>query len=354
MAEFFASNNVKNEINSTLAYLKEKNSGISSDFEKLRYEHLKTLLNDMMNNPTAWDEYASYNLKIRSDSLFNLLKEKPRNDDDLNYFFSVAFCFLMERLFKQASSFNHLTDVKLFVVKNLERFTYSSRDVINYSLNIMLFELLRNEYHGEDIQCFKKAAESERLIKERIEKWDGKLGTQIGKVEALQTKLDEQETAYNFVGLHKGFHNLSRAKRVEAKAALFNTRLFGLLTVLPLMFEVIVLMENSNSTWFDAFSVALIPTFALTFIFVYYFRISLSNYQSIKSQVVQIELRKALCTFIQKYSEYAKEMKANDGSSLEKFETIIFSNIMPSEDKIPSTFDGIEQIAKLIEVVKRK
>ncbi|MER3383217.1 hypothetical protein [Pectobacterium aroidearum] len=353
MAEFFASNNVKNEINNTLAYLKEKNSGISSDFEKLRYEHLKTLLNDMMNNPTVWDEYASYNLKIRSDSLFGLLKDKPSDDDDLNYFFSIAFCFLMERLFKQASVFNQLTDVKLFVVKNLDRFTYSSRDVINYSLNIMLFELLRNEYHGEDIQSFKKAAESERLIKERIEKWDGKLGTQIGKVKALQTKLDEQETAYNFVGLYHGYDTLSKDKKAELNRSFIFTLSLAFLVLLP--FSVSVFLVCKEIIKFDSIisSLNLLPVFTLTFVFIYYFRISLVNYISIKAQVNQIELRKTLCSFIQKYSEYAKEMKANDGTSLEKFESIIFSNIMPSEDKIPSTFDGIEQIAKLIESIKK-
>lgn len=64
--------------------------------------------------------------------------------------------------------------------------------------------------------------------------------------------------------------------------------------------------------------------------------------------MVQIELRKTLCQFIQNYSDYSKNIKEKDANSLEKFENLIFSGLVTNEDKLPSTFDGIEQLTKLI------
>jgi len=89
----------------------------------------------------------------------------------------------------------------------------------------------------------------------------------------------------------------------------------------------------------------------LVVIFIYYFRVLLFNYKSVKSQLLQIELRKTLCRFIQHYTEYSSQIKEKDSESLGKFENIIFSGIVSNEEKFPST-DGIEQLGKLIKAAK--
>ncbi|HGE6119725.1 hypothetical protein [Vibrio cholerae] len=76
------------------------------------------------------------------------------------------------------------------------------------------------------------------------------------------------------------------------------------------------------------------------------------NYRSTKAQIMQIELRQTLCQFIQSYAEYASEIKSKDTTSLEKFENLIFSGILSDAEKLPSTFDGLEQIGKLLKSVK--
>ncbi|MHC5879868.1 hypothetical protein ACYT69_13165, partial [Streptococcus pyogenes] len=65
-----------------------------------------------------------------------------------------------------------------------------------------------------------------------------------------------------------------------------------------------------------------IPTISLIAILVYYFRVLLSNYKSLQSQLLQIDLRMTLCRFIHNYSEYASDMKKQDKGSLEKFESV--------------------------------
>ncbi|MEI7176024.1 hypothetical protein [Pectobacterium carotovorum] len=354
MDGFFWNGSTAIDLRKGLEAIKKYETEINVDLEKEKIRHCINIITEILNNRDYWDEYSPFNIKEMGNKLVSKLRDLKPSNDDIDYVFSILFRFLMEVHFnnKEVLSEN-IMKAKAFAIDRKESFNAAAQHQISYATHEMPFSIIRLHFQGEDIQLFIKAAKSEKSINESMAAREESIKSQLERVEALQATLDKQENAFNFVGLHKGFHNLSRAKRVEAKAALFNTRLFGSLTIIPLIFEAIVLTVNSNGTWFDAFRIALIPTFALTFIFVYYFRISLSNYQSIKSQIVQIELRKALCTFVQKYSEYAKEMKANDSNSLDKFESIIFSNIMPSEDKIPSTFDGIEQIAKLIESIKR-
>ncbi|WKA61077.1 hypothetical protein [Pectobacterium aroidearum] len=327
---------------------------LEGEFEKRRNEYMINILNSMRNGALEWDKFTYYNIKRIGNDFRNELKPEPTNEM-IDLVFSSLFRFFMELYFykKEKIGFN-LAGISDFAVKNKHKFSETTQDQIDFTLTLMPFFLLRECYQGDDIQYFIRASEAERNLKTRMDSWDGKIEMQINKVEVLKSKLEQQENAYNFVALYDGFNDLSKNKEKELKRAFWFTLVIGVLVLLPfgidvsLVYKGIIKLDSMLSLF------SLVPAFTLTFIFIYYFRISLTNYTSIKAQTNQIELRKTLCRFIQKYSEYAKEMKANDGNSLEKFESIIFSNIMPSEDKIPSTFDGIEQIAKLIESVKGK
>lgn len=79
----------------------------------------------------------------------------------------------------------------------------------------------------------------------------------------------------------------------------------------------------------------------------------LFHYRTVQTQIMQLDLRLSLCQFIQSYAEYAKEIKTNDKDALDKFENLIFSSILSSDEKIPSTFDGLEQLNSLIKQFKQ-
>jgi hypothetical protein len=96
----------------------------------------------------------------------------------------------------------------------------------------------------------------------------------------------------------------------------------------------------------------LLPLFSVEIILIYFFRVILLNHRSVKAQAMQIELRQTLCQFIQSYAEYSAKIKKQDGVALEKFESLIFSGILSDPEKLPSTFDGIEQIGNFIKSVK--
>ncbi|MEQ9889504.1 hypothetical protein [Pectobacterium zantedeschiae] len=352
MTDFFNSHDVKEAINNYANFI--NNITVNSGFEREKNRNLVTILKHMNEHSEEWNENTQYTINSVAVDFIREFANKSNQVGEIDFIFSTVFRFLMELSFNQKDNLSaELDEFKFFTIRNKAQFSDKAKKIIEYSLSCLPFDLIRNEYHNDDIQYFKKAAKAERLMKERIDGWDLRLEEKIEKAEALKSKLDEQETAYNFVGLYHGYNTLSKDKRSELNRAFIFTFSLAFLVLLP--FSVSVFLVYKEMIKFDSIisSLNLLPFFTLTFIFIYYFRISLVNYISIKAQVNQIELRKTLCSFIQKYSEYAKEMKANDGTSLEKFESIIFSNIMPSEDKIPSTFDGIEQIAKLIESIKK-
>lgn len=89
-------------------------------------------------------------------------------------------------------------------------------------------------------------------------------------------------------------------------------------------------------------------------ILAYFFRVALHGYKGVKAQLIQIDLRMTLCQFIQDYAEYAKEVRRDSPSLLDRFDQLVFSGIVNSEGAIPSTFDGMEQLANLIDKVKSK
>lgn len=67
---------------------------------------------------------------------------------------------------------------------------------------------------------------------------------------------------------------------------------------------------------------------------------------------MQLELRKALCQFIQSYVDYSTVIKKQDSAALEKFESLIFSGVVSDPEKVPSTFDGLDQIGALLKNVR--
>ena len=69
---------------------------------------------------------------------------------------------------------------------------------------------------------------------------------------------------------------------------------------------------------------------------------------------MQLDFRYSLCQFIGAYSEYSRKIKEANGGALDKFESLIFSNLLSESDIIPSTFDGLDNLASLINNMRGK
>lgn len=95
------------------------------------------------------------------------------------------------------------------------------------------------------------------------------------------------------------------------------------------------------------------PVSTFMLIILYFVRVILQHVCSVQSQMMQLELRMALCQFIHNYADDSEKLHKKNAAGFEKFENIIFSPLVSSDDKIPTTFDGMEQLAKLVSEFRR-
>lgn len=206
-------------------------------------------------------------------------------------------------------------------------------DILNYKLGLLSPSL---DEKKNELITFLKILEDKLNNKEKV-------------FNELLNKVKGYEEGLNFIALDKGFQELLRVKRLTLKSSLRFVNIFGFLLVL--VPAVIILLKFCNifkiTDW-----IQVLPILGLEFILIYFFRIVLNEYKTTQVQIIQLELRHSLCQFIRSYNEYASDMRSKDSNSLDKFENLIFSSILAEANKIPSTFDGLEQLSNFIKNIK--
>ncbi|WP_272518593.1 hypothetical protein [Providencia sp. PROV192] len=166
-------------------------------------------------------------------------------------------------------------------------------------------------------------------------------------IEDLDKKVNRTNDNLTMKGLSGAYSDLSIIKNKEKRKALFVLFLSIIGVLSPLGIRIFTIILGIDYSIYEY-----ILTGTATLIFIYYFRVALINYNSIKTELNQINLRTALCKFIHGYVEFSQ--RNNNHNSLSKFESLIFSNIMPDDKNIPTTLDGLEQLAKVISALKAK
>jgi hypothetical protein len=244
-----------------------------------------------------------------------------------------------------------LADIKKQIINDTADMDEMNRSQIIYASYIMPANIVKELLTRPEIDNFvrfeKKISDSETLKKQ----WDKEIEDKITAVETIKKKLDEFKTAFNFVGLYDGFAGLKKERDREEFKLFWSLMAMGFLLLVPFLIEIafsLYRLYQQNPLSIDQHLVLLIPLISAEVILIYFFRILLHNYSSVKAQKMQIELRQTLCQFIQSYAEYSSRIKKQDSSALEKFENLIFSGILADPEKLPSTYDGIDQVVKLV------
>ena len=206
---------------------------------------------------------------------------------------------------------------------------------------------------SEDFKSIKLIQDTESKIAESLKKAED-----LKKdVNLLDEKLAKQKTTFNFVGLSDGFKSLKEQKIKELNGErwvywILMLSIIGLI-IYKLYWTVNYLNEpNPNLQLLIVVSISFV---LMLLVVIYFFRISLVNIKSIRSQILQIDLRLTLCQFIHNYQNDTSGFRnAEIKDSLDKFEAVIFSPIVATDDKIPTTFEGIEQLSGLIGLINKK
>ncbi|MEX7536439.1 hypothetical protein SGI37_05245 [Providencia rettgeri] len=279
-----------------------------------------------------------YNLFIRSVYFIK------RNEEN---FYLLDDDFVKQLKYSVYEYKNHIFSMLIYDLKNkVEQFNDVRAEFHKIEDNI-------TEKHQECIIAESKIAdyksEIDSFYKEKSKKIHDDLEIKEDKIIELKNYLENLGVKYNFAGLTKGYSDFYSAKNRERWISLFVLILLAFLSLVPLSFK---LINETATKASDVNVVHYLGFTALTIIVLYFFRVSLLNYNSIKAELTQIKLRMNLCMFIDNYSDFSKSK--DNREALEKFENIIFSNIQPNENNIPSTFDGLEQLASVIESITKR
>lgn len=320
---------------------------------------LKVFFKILIANTNTFDQHCATNIEWIGQQFIGSLVEfsvAPDNKSDrLVTIFTMAYRFVCELDFSQAGDLSfELRTILSFVDENLEKFVGSDRQQLVYANYVMPANITKKLIHSPALAEFKAFAETAKAASELKKKWEDEIKTKSEEIDALREGLTRITTTYNFVGLVKGFESLASTKKWERRRSFMSLLVLGTLMVAPVATQLWF-----TTTHIDAIDLhrntliySLPPLITLEVILLYLFRVVLLHFRGITTQMLQINLRISLCQFIQSYSEYSMKIKKQDASALDKFESLIFSGITSDSEALPSTFDGVEQIAKLVNSIR--
>lgn len=342
---------------------KERESRDSIEYYKIHYTQI--ILEKMSESDDCWLSICPFNYHYIGKYFEERLNFLKNNWDSeiLDDIFLISIRFLreaeltMRRQYKKKlwndddiyekiwNWFNSLTN------NDISPYDISQLNYIQNDYSLMLL----NDYLGnKSFQAFlnyeeniKKIEQHSIVLKETSDNIQKSADEKLEKVEQLSDTLENLKQGFNFVALSDGFSRMLNEKKSSKKWIL---RLLFLIAVIISAIPAYKFLSDGgiNLTWQQIAISA-----GLELVLIYFFRVVLFHYRTVQTQILQLDLRLSLCQFIQSYAEYAREIKTNDKDALDKFENLIFSSILSSDEKIPSTFDGLEQLSSLIKQFKQ-
>ncbi|WP_353243078.1 hypothetical protein [Providencia sp.] len=360
-SEFKENNDVKlylydfyKKINDVVSCVKENKGPFESICQvSNRYE----FNNDSIGNNDVKYLFVMYIYLMRF-----LIEYTYRNPD--NYYmermiYAIEDCYSLDFIYKNIDIYG--LKVTYIYLKNSFLAKLIHLDINNVDFKVMnlkkqdgLIELAikkseeisnkHNELKSIDDDYFDKFKNKLNEISQELESG---IFSKVEIIKDLDEKVNQTNDNLTLKGLSEAYSLLGTEKNKEKIKAsrVLKWSIFSVFA--PLIIRLMTLPFDVNYSIYGY-----ILTGTATLIFIYYFRVALINYNSIKAELNQINLRTTLCMFIQGYVEFSQRNDNHD--SLSKFESLIFSNIVSDDKNIPTTLDGLDQLAKLIGALKAK
>jgi hypothetical protein len=305
--------------------------------------------------PDEFDAACLFNIEHIGNSFIGEVSGAAMDEEGYYDIFTSCYRFLSEFEFFHDSKAPD--DLAREVARVLDKVRYDVnalphrvRRQVVYADNFMPVALAKKYLSKPDFDLMREFDTKYSGLENVVTDLDTRLNNSKQEVNDLHATLKNYKDAFNFVGLHKGFNDMAKSKARSAYLSMIMMVFLFMLIIAPFCWKIWHLMTVEAPT---GFNIELIVAFVgYDLLLLYFFRIVFHGYKSLKGQLVQLDLRKAVCQFIQSYAEYAVKIKGDNPALLEKFETLVFSGIVTNEDNIPSTFDGLEQMMKLYEKVK--
>ena len=332
---------------------------IADEVRKKRLDSTRIIVDSIRKSPEDWDERCSFNIKYIGNSFLGNLKVfDASTPDSINSLYYMSYRFLCEFDFFVGAE-KELT-MELRQIKNAIQYGGAEmndreRSDLIYASYVMPANIVKDFLNNPNVAAFKDFEQKKSEVEKLKEQWDKELEAKKTETDNLKDKLEEYKTGFNFVGLYQGFSSLVEKKKNESRWLLGSLIVMGFLILAPVSLKVFYpdfpRIDQEGLSGLDGFigSASLI---SIEIILIYFFRVILLNHRSVKTQIMQIELRQTLCQFIQSYADYSATIKKQDAVALEKFENLVFSGLLSDPEKLPSTFDGLKQIGDFIKTMK--
>jgi len=327
---------------------------------ELRYR-LGLMLKTISRHATKFDENCQVSIEWIGEHVLGELRAIVENQDDENVYVlaTTIYRFIIEYDLSQKDELSK--DIRGFVRIVLDesvKFSENDRQQISYARQEMPIAIIKRIINADEIDSLRNVRQISERVEKTIEGWEGTLKRTEETTVQLAESLKKHTKDFNFVGLREGFAELATQVEKELTKARVYMVIFGMLAAFPGVLDVWLILGGGrlDATKLTTYHLTLlaIATVSTTVLILYYFRIALRKADSCTAQLTQLRLRMSLCRFIQSYADYSKEIKEKNADALSKFEAIIFSGIVSSEDKLPSTFDGLEQLTAFAKSVAGK
>lgn len=228
---------------------------------------------------------------------------------------------------------------------------------IKYAERDIPFALIQEIFKSNEIKNLSDLNKNINDITSKVEEWKSTLTEQTAEVEKWHNSLEDYKDAFNFVGIFDGFNQLHKKKVEELWWARFGLLFLAVVILTSLSYEIYSIRDiiiEKGSIDITSLIALTVPFTIFIFLLLYFFKIVLQTMRSIQAQLLQLDLRLTLCRFIQGYAASAAELKKQHPDGFEKFESVIFSPLVSSDDKIPNTFEGLDQLSSVVNIIKGK
>lgn len=218
-------------------------------------------------------------------------------------------------------------------------FTFKTVKItLNYDLRKTVIEPL-SEITTLKADTDKKILEFQKVITEKQEKADDIIRKSDHYVEIIE----KHKIALGIDALAASFEVFKEQKKKERS---INVSAIGLIVTAMLALPIGLFALGSFNTEKAILPqiIRYLPFVSVELFLLYFFRISIIQFNSIQAQLLQLDLRIAASKFVQEFSSFKKEAAVD----ISKFESLVFSGIVADLEKTPSTFDGIKDIISSI------
>jgi hypothetical protein len=332
--------------------LASQSSGLRSSLGKA--------LRAVSQNSVAFDDFCQINQVSIGHGLIGRVQAVIDDQGDQNIYPLSTSIYRFTSELNLAIAEDLPSDLRNFmksVESEIENFPMHMREEIQWAQRDMPAVILKRILNSSEIMALRDVSKFADNVEKTIQGWEAKLEESEKTVLRLRDALEKHTKEFNFVGLREGFSELAEGVGKELNNARVYMAVFGVLALVPSIVELWLLSHGGvNLTKPDNSLLVLtgIGTVSITILVLYYFRIALRKADFCTAQLTQLRLRMSLCRFIQSYADYSAPIKEKNAEALSKFESIIFSSIVGSGEKLPSTFDGIEQLSALAKSMHSK